>query len=322
MIDFIMKKVEQSDRNGIIYIHPVASEETISKYISAFSNSEGGCIVFGVKDDGKRLTIRKFAFTINENMVRSFLDEHVEFSIVTFEYSGTTLAYIKVNKSNVEIRSKSVAYIFDKNMEVIELLKTKVFLSYCHNDSCIADIVEQKTLENTNGRVVISRDINKLKFKDSLDEYMQTIKDHDYVISIVSDGYLRSLNCMYEVSELMRDSNYYDKLLFVIMSDKDIEHYDNKEVIVKADVYSINRFDYISFWEDEKRAIDAKVEKIKNPALTLELTEESRRREFITLNVGPFIEKLKDGLGVSFQNMYSTDFTEFASILLNHNNKT
>ncbi|WP_157277382.1 hypothetical protein [Paenibacillus taiwanensis] len=181
--------------------------------------------------------------------------------------------------------------------------------------------MEQKILENTNGRVVISRDINKLKFKDGLDEYMQTIKDHDYVISIVTDGYLRSLNCMYEVSELMRDSNYYDKLLFVIMSDKDIEHYDNKKTIVKADVYSINRFDYISFWEDEKRAIDAKVEKIKNPALMLQLAEESRR-EFIMLSVGAFIEKLKDGLGVSFQNMYSSDFNEFASILLNHNNKT
>ncbi len=36
MIDFIMKKVEQSDRNSIIYIHPVSSEETISKYIGLF----------------------------------------------------------------------------------------------------------------------------------------------------------------------------------------------------------------------------------------------------------------------------------------------
>lgn len=136
---------------------------------------------------------------------------------------------------------------------------------------------------------MISRDVNKLKFKDSLDEYMQTIKDHDYVISIVSDGYLRSLNCMYEVSELMRDSKYYDKLLFVIMSDKDIKYYDDKETVVKADIYSINRFDYVSFWEDEKREMDIKVAKIRNPALMLELTEESRKREFITLHVGAFM---------------------------------
>lgn len=319
MIDFVIKKIENSDRNNIIYIHPVVSEETISKYISAFSNSEGGFIVFGIKDDGKRLTVRKFAFTIKENLINSFLNENIEFSIVSFQYQGAMLAYIKVNKSNVEIKSQNVAYIFDRNKGAIELLKTKVFLSYCHNDSCIADIIEQKTLENTKGRVVISRDVNKLKFKDSLDEYMQTIKDHDYVISIVSDGYLRSLNCMYEVSELMRDSKYYDKLLFVIMSDKDIKYYDDKETVVKADIYSINRFDYVSFWEDEKREMDIKVAKIRNPALMLELTEESRKREFITLHVGAFIEKLKDGLGVSFQNMYSSDFDEFTSIILNHN---
>lgn len=144
MIDFVIKKIENSDRNNIIYIHPVVSEETISKYISAFSNSEGGFIVFGIKDDGKRLTVRKFAFTIKENLINSFLNENIEFSIVSFQYQGAMLAYIKVNKSNVEIKSQNVAYIFDRNKGAIELLKTKVFLSYCHNDSCIADIIEQK----------------------------------------------------------------------------------------------------------------------------------------------------------------------------------
>lgn len=54
---------------------------------------------------------------------------------------------------------------------------------------------------------------------------MQTIKEQDYVLSLISDAYLKSKNCMYEICELMRDRNYMDRLLFIVLSDDDINKY-------------------------------------------------------------------------------------------------
>lgn len=320
MIDYVIKNIEKNDRTNVKYVHPIKSNETIGTYISAFSNSQGGLIVLGVADDGKKLTIKNFPFNIKEGDIRNLLDEHVKFKYIRFDYRGHHLAYINVEKNEIVVKCKNVEYMFNNKMEVEKMISKKVFLSYSHKDTCIADIIENKIKEIAKNKIEISRDTQKLKYKDSLDEYMQSIKEHDFVISIVSDGYLRSTPCMYEVTELMRDRDYYNKLLFIIISEQDIKFYENKDIEIKdikAEIYSSNRFDYIKYWEDEKGKIDKKVAEIKNPSLMLELTKESKQLEIISLHIGEFISKLKDGLGVSFQNMLSSDFREFISIILN-----
>lgn len=51
----------------------------------------------------------------------------------------------------------------------------------------------------------------------------------------------------------------------------------------------------------------------------LELTEESKQLEIISLNIGSFITKLKDGMGEPFQKMLSSDFQEIVSIMIDYN---
>lgn len=320
MIDSVIRKIEQNDRNNVKYVHPIMTNEEIGKYISAFSNSQGGLMVFGVADDSKRLTMKNFPFNIKEDDIRNLLDKHVKFEYIRFDYMKHNLAYINVVKNESVVKFNNVEYMLNNKMEVEKMVPKKVFLSYSHKDTCIADIIENKINEIVKNKIEISRDTKKLKYKDSLDEYMQSIKEHDFVISIVSDGYLRSIQCMYEVTELMRDRNYYDKLLFVIISEHDIKFYENEDIEIKnikADIYSSNRFDYINYWENEKEKIDKKVSEIKNPSLMLELTKESKKIEIISLHVGEFISKLHDGLGVSFEDMILSNFEEFISTILN-----
>lgn len=319
MIDEIISKIDKKDRTNIKYIHPIISNEIISQYISAFSNLHGGLIVLGVADDGKSLTIKNFPFKIKEYYIRNLLNDHAKFYCQRFEYMGRGLAYINVEKNESIVKSNDIAYVFNNKMEVKEMNTKKVFLSYCHKDCNIADMIESRMKAISKERIELSRDKNKLKYKDSLERYMQSIKEHDFVIAIVSDEYLKSIPCMYEVTELMRDSKYYDKLLFIIISENDIKYYKNNDITsvdIKADIYSNNRFQYITYWENEKKKIDNKIREIENPALMLELTKESKQLELISLNVGEFISKLKDGLGISFQDMVSSDFKEFISIIL------
>ena len=45
----------------------------------------------------------------------------------------------------------------------------------------------------------------------------------DQDIMIVSDHYLKSRNCMFEVLEVIKDSQFQKKLAFIVLSDSDIQ---------------------------------------------------------------------------------------------------
>lgn len=47
---------------------------------------------------------------------------------------------------------------------------------------------------------------------------MQSNHGMDYIILIISDSYLKSKNCMYEVMEMMRDSEYKDKIFPAVIN--------------------------------------------------------------------------------------------------------
>ncbi len=41
---------------------------------------------------------------------------------------------------------------------------------------------------------------------------MKSIRNQDYVILIISDYYLKSKNCMFEVTEIMKEQEYKDRI--------------------------------------------------------------------------------------------------------------
>jgi len=105
--------------------------------------------------------------------------------------------------------------------------KTTIFLSYCTADGDAADIVETSLLAYFSGNIKISRFTRDVGYRDSFFEFMKTMGKHDFVLSVISDGYLKSFACMFEVSEIIKDQNYKDKLLFIIISDLDKRYYKN-----------------------------------------------------------------------------------------------
>ena len=105
-----------------------------------------------------------------------------------------------------------------------------VFLSYCQYDSSIADIVETAIVGRLGNNIKISRDIRDVKYKGSFRKFMETIGSHDFAVMVVSDKYLKSRNCMYEVLEVLKDNNYTDKLLFIVLSDSDSQYYEKKSL--------------------------------------------------------------------------------------------
>ncbi len=118
IIEIIKNKIEEKDKNNIVYIHPVMTNDEIAKYISAFSNGNGGVILFGIKDDGKNLWLKQSAFKINEKekTIRKMLDSHTNISFGEF-YEGKEhkLEYIYVEKNEETVCFNKDAYYLNSS---------------------------------------------------------------------------------------------------------------------------------------------------------------------------------------------------------------
>lgn len=94
-----------------------------------------------------------------------------------------------------------------------------VFISYAHTNRDKADVIE-RIIENAG--YTIKRDIKEIKYKDDIVDFMKSIRDCAYVIAIVSDDFLKSRDCMFEMIQLMKDNDFKAKIMPVRLSNADI----------------------------------------------------------------------------------------------------
>lgn len=121
-----------------------------------------------------------------------------------------------------------------------------VFLSYCQKDSRYADEIDFH-FRNTN--ITIKRDIREISSWKSIREYMKTIRNMEYAILIVTENYLKSFNCMYEVMELMKEKNYQNRIF---------------PVLYAIDIYeTTGKILYIKYWENEYCSLKRQIRQLK-----------------------------------------------------------
>lgn len=158
-----------------------------------------------------------------------------------------------------------------------ENCKVHVFLSYAWNDSELANMIDN---ELSGLGVDVKRDIRDVGTWKSIQEFMSTIRNQDYTVIIVSQSYLKSPKCMYEVMELFKDPICKDKIFSIVTPG--------------ADIYNpISKAKYISYWEEETKRLEKAIKplKIENAA---ELIMELRRYKSIETTMASFLELVSD----------------------------
>ena len=93
-------------------------------------------------------------------------------------------------------------------------MRQTLFVSYSWADSTIADKID--TIFQPTG-IFVKRDIREIKFKGSIRNYLSEIRDTDFVLILISDSFIKSSNCMYEMLELLKEKNYQKKILPVLI---------------------------------------------------------------------------------------------------------
>ncbi len=194
---------------------------------------------------------------------------------------------------------------------------TTVFLSYCQKDSDVADLVEEKFQPFVEGKVKISRDIRDVKYHESFKNFMQSIETHDFVIMLISDNYLKSRNCLFEVMEVVKDSQYKNKLIFIVLSDDDIVYYKEKPVLdIGAKVYtSDGQTSYSVYWNNYQKDLQAQIEAIGDDVYAVHQIKEKGIIQRILLDLPEFFEFIKDNKGLPLAKHIENGFSDIIKFM-------
>lgn len=191
--------------------------------------------------------------------------------------------------------------------------KPTIFLSYCKKDECIANIIENQLKILTNNGIDISK-YTRVPYKGSFRQFMNSIPNHDFVLSIVSDSYLKSQACMYEVGETVKDHNFGQKLLFIVLSEEDRKYYpEDDNYPISAQIYGneTERLSYIAYWKKKYDDLNDKIREIGDVEATSNSSDELREiGQIYRKDISIFLDYLVKNRGKCFDELYIERFED------------
>lgn len=246
--------------------------ESISGIVDAYQNSSNGIASYSITDELTQALNKNGSFrTVYNYFVSTGQLKQVISSVQNKILRWT----IELEKNGQAMKKEIEETAVDKGSEDME--KVNIFLSYCWNDSNIADDIYNHFKGNQN--IELHRDTIDIGTWNSIKEYMQSIKNMDYTILLISDTYLKSANCMYEVLEVMRDRNYKDKIF---------------PAVIDSGIYKpITRAKYVKYWQEEFNELDNTLNEIKVQNLG-KLNEDLKRCQDISSNIADFLDLVSD----------------------------
>ena len=153
-----------------------------------------------------------------------------------------------------------------------------LFISYNREQKNFADKIESSV------RTVcpVLRDTNDITPWGSIEEFMNRIRQADYAVLLISDEYLKSINCMYEACQLYKDVNWKTHTMYVVLGNADTY------------VYNVaNHERYIRYWTEKKTTFEVQIRSL--PAESIDsLTTEIKHISEILLMLGDFLKDIRN----------------------------
>ena len=221
--------------------------------------------------------------------------------------------FVVAIKSYLEI---SLIDATDIDSSEVNTQKT-IFLSYCQKDSDIADLVEIALAAKIRDQASISRDIRDVVYHESFGRFMQSIQDHDYVIMLLSDRYLKSRNCMFEVLEAVKDNRYQDKLIYIVIDDEDKKYLKHPvDDSIAANVYNMEgHTKYTVYWNQQNNKLQQQIDEIGNPMYAIEQIKEQKIIARILMDLPDFLSFIRDTNAFSLGKHLSENFSSMCSFM-------
>lgn len=149
-----------------------------------------------------------------------------------------------------------------------------LFISYAWGDGndCADELCNQ--LKN---EFRIVRDKLGLSVKEELTKFMKRIDTTDYAIIVLTNKYLKSINCMYEATYLTAQCDWINRTLVLI---------------VNGDIYDVNKkIEVLRYWQERHDSLqDYKIDETYINGLELD----GKKLDMISENIGEFLKVITD----------------------------
>lgn len=143
-------------------------------------------------------------------------------------------------------------FILDRGFEYYErflqggneqVSDVNVFVSY--NQKTGSDFAEalEKKLE---GKATIIRDKSGIESWGSISDFMHSIREQDFAVAVITDVYLKSQPCMFEVATMMRERNWRDRLI---------------PAVLDTSIYG-RKIEYVDYWSKRKTELEEKLKSV------------------------------------------------------------
>lgn len=168
-----------------------------------------------------------------------------------------------------------------------------IYISYAPENKESLKIVDEleKLCEEKRMPVITSRrdDLNK-RF---INKFSQSLGYGDYIILIIGDKFLKSLDCMSELVKISKNHRYQALIFPIILEDAKIRK-------------AIDRLTYIHYWEKESKELDDKMKR-GDLAYLNGITDELDNYKKIRQKISRLMENLKS-LAADFENNFQILF--------------
>jgi len=283
---------------------PLTKDISDKIYLRAKTNAENGLNILNG-------TLRNYGrlWNKNENLIISMKSQYN--NKIAHILDDARLE-IKIHKKKFEMeisnhkKIKVIDNITNKNQESNKIEENnkepKIFLSYSHKDKEIADRVDKFFISKN---IRLTRDVRDAPAYSSLKKFMETIRDHDYVILLISDAYLKSTNCMYEVIQFIQEKNYINRTFPIVI--------DNEATIFDQSKHS----KYIHYWQKKYKELGDEIKTLQNTG-TISLHKELDKINKIQSNIGEFLNKIADLKCSPLDELERSNYKDIISVITIH----
>lgn len=185
-------------------------------------------------------------------------------------------------------------------------MSSNIFISYNWNNQKEADEIDNFFLSKG---IRLIRDKRDTDYKDSFKEFMRNVRKTDFVIMIISDEYLKSRNCMNEVLEFVKDEDFKERILPIVLK--------NAEKIYSP----ANCIEYLKHWNNAEEKLKESLKGI-DPTQAISIYEEIKVIRNIASTVLEFISIVSDMKNIPLKELKETNFISLLKEIGIDENKT
>ncbi|NAS13189.1 toll/interleukin-1 receptor domain-containing protein [Poritiphilus flavus] len=169
-----------------------------------------------------------------------------------------------------------------------------VYISYAWNEESesLAKAIEKEFQEEG---IQTIRDKKHLSYKGRIRDFMNEIGRGKYIILIISNKYLRSEHCMFELLQIFKSGSFYERIFPVVMDEVKISKASDRLTLVK-------------YWEDEATNLDEKIRELKALSNIQGVTEDLNLYAEIRNNMARLTNILRDINTLNTSKHISSDF--------------